>query len=70
MGHIMKNGIMTHSLSHEFYVLQVNGRVRTIYRRYEDALRAGLLLKYQFPNDDVKVCETHSEEANQDTVWH
>ena len=72
MGCLMKNGIATYgTLSHEYYVLQINGRVTSTHRRYEDAVRAGLLLKYQFPHDDVKVCEiTSTEEEMQRTVLH
>ena len=70
MGRFMKNGIATYgSLSHEYYVLKVNGRTNSIYRRYQDALRAGLLLKNQFPHDDIKLWEV-TEEAKQDTVVH
>jgi hypothetical protein len=46
----MKNGITIQ----EYYVLQVNGRVSSTHRRYEDAVRAGLLLKYQFPQDNIE----------------
>jgi hypothetical protein len=72
MGCLMKNGIATHStLSHDYYVLQINGRPSSIYRRYEDALRAGLLRRYQSPQDEIKVFEISSiEEAKQDTVLH
>ncbi len=72
MGCLMKNGIATNdSLSREYFVLQINGRTDSIHRRYEDAVRAGLLLKNQFPHVDVKVCEIESiEEAVQGTVWH
>ena len=66
----MQNGIATYSsLSHEYYVLKINGRANSIHRRYEDALREGLLLRYQFPHDDIKVWEI-TEEAKQDTVLH
>jgi hypothetical protein len=64
----MKNGI---GIPHEYYVLQINGRVDSTYRRYRDALSAGLLLKYQFPHDDIKVRETSSiEEIIEDDVLH
>jgi hypothetical protein len=70
MGCLMKNGIATYdSLSHEYYVLKVNGRTNSIHRRYQDALKAGLLLSYQFPHDDIKVCEI-TEEVMQETVLH
>jgi hypothetical protein len=62
MGCLMKNGIVARSLPDEYYVLQVNGRVSSTHRRYEDAVRAGLLLKYRFPGDDIKVREINSTE--------
>jgi hypothetical protein len=68
-GCLMKNGIETHSVPHDHYVLQINGRVNSTHRRYEDALRAGLLLKYQFPHDDIQVCEINAiEEVMQDSA--
>ena len=72
MGCLMKSGIATNSsLSHEYFVLQINGRPSSIHRRYEDALRAGLLRRYQSPQDDVKVFQISStEEAKQDTILH
>ena len=72
MGCLMKHGIARDSrLSQEYFVLQINGRPSSIHRRYEDALRAGLLRRYQSPQDDVKVFEISStEEAKQDTVLH
>jgi hypothetical protein len=39
-------------------------------RRYEDEVRAGLLLKYQFPHDDIKVREINSTEETSGTVLH
>ena len=69
-GCLMKNGIaISGGLSHEFFVLQINGRINSLHRRYEDAVKAGLLLKHQFPHDDIKVGEI-TEEAKQDTVLH
>jgi len=57
----MKNGIaMQSNLTREYFVLQINGRTISIHRRYEDAVRAGLLLKNQFPNVDIKVCDVDS----------
>ena len=68
----MKNGIPTSSdLPHEYYVLQINGRINSTHHRFEDALRAGLLLKYQFPHDDTKVYETNSaDKVMPGTVFH
>ena len=68
----MINGVaQASSLSHEYFVLQINGRPSSIHRRYEDALREGLLHRYQSPQDDIKVFEISStEEAERDTVLH
>ena len=66
----MKNGIaMQSNLSREYFVVQINDRTVSVHRRYEDAVREGLLLRYKFPHDDIKVCEI-TEEAVQDTVLH
>ena len=68
----MKNEISTDgNLSHEYFVIQINGRTESIHRRYEDAVRVGLLLKNQFPHVDIKVCEVDSiEEVAQGIVLH
>jgi len=68
----MKTDIaMDSSLSHECYVLQINGRTDSVYTCYEDAMRAGLPPKHQFPHADIKVCEMESiEEVAQGTVFH
>ncbi len=74
MGSLMKNGIATDSLPHERYVLRIDGRVNSTYRRFVDALRAGLKLKDQFPDHDIKVAVRqtgHStEEIMRGTVLH
>ena len=76
MGCLMETGITTYNLPREFYVLQINGRVTSTHRRYQDALRAGLLLKHQFPHGDIKVCEvvceinSSNEKAMQGTGRH
>jgi hypothetical protein len=51
----MKSSIPAHSLPHEYFVLQIDGRVKSAHRRFADALRAGLQLKDQFPHHDIKV---------------
>jgi hypothetical protein len=72
MGCLMKNGIANDSsLSHDCFVLQINGRPSSVHRRYEDALREGLQRRYQSPQDEVKVFEISStEEAKRDTALH
>jgi len=58
-------------MSHEYFVLQVNGHPTSIHRRYEDALKVGLLRRYQSPQDDIKVFQISStEEVKQDIVLH
>jgi hypothetical protein len=68
----MKNGIATSdNLPNWSFVLQINGRIDSVHRRYEDAVRAGLLLKNQFPHIDIKVCEIESvEQGMEETVLH
>jgi hypothetical protein len=73
MGCLMKNGIATHSLPHECYVLRFDGRVNSTYRRFVDALKAGLKLKDQFPHHDIKVSVKQTgttEEIMPRTVLH
>ena len=56
----MKNGIaMQGNLSREYFVLQINGRTDSVHRRYENAMREGLL-KNRFPHVDIKVPEVDS----------
>jgi hypothetical protein len=51
----MKNVIAVHSLPDEQYVVRIDGRVKSQHRRFVDALKAGLHLRDQFPQHDVKV---------------
>jgi hypothetical protein len=68
----MKSEIATHgNLSRAYFVLEINGRTDSIHRRYEDAVRAGLLLKNQFPHVAIKVREVDSiGEVAQATPFH
>lgn len=59
----MKNAIATHSPHHEYFVLQIDGRTKSGHRRFIDALRAGLQLKDQFPQLNIKVRAMQMEEA-------
>ena len=51
----MQNEIASHSVSHACYVLRIDGRVKSTHQRFVEALRAGLQLKDQFPDHDIKV---------------
>jgi hypothetical protein len=55
MERLMNAGLTTHDLPEEYFVLQIDGRVRSGHRRFADALRAALILRDQFPQHDVKV---------------
>jgi hypothetical protein len=68
----MKNRIaMQGNVSREYFVPQINGRTKSVHRRYEDAVRVGLLLKNQFPHVAINVCEVDSiEEVAQATPFH
>jgi len=69
-GSRMANVIATNnSVSHEYYVLQINGRVSSIHRRYQDAVGAGLQLKQQLPRDDIKVSVRNSPDEL-DNILH
>jgi hypothetical protein len=50
----MKSAIAT-QLPHEYFVIRVDGRLKSHHRRFLDALREGLQLRDQFPQHDVKV---------------
>ena len=73
MGCLMKNGVTTHRLSHEYFVVKFDGRVKSGHRRFVDAVRAGLLLRDQFPQHDVKVHSIQVSDATEDRAaltWH
>ena len=74
MGCLMKSAIAMPSLSDEHFVLQMDGQVKSQHRRFVDAVIAGLLLRYQFPQHDIKVRETQTSarvnEVMQGTVVH
>jgi hypothetical protein len=54
VGNPMKSAIAAHPPD-EHFVIRVDGRVKSHHRRFLDALRAGLLLRDQFPQHDIKV---------------
>ena len=43
------------------YVLQIDGKVKSAYRRFVDALRAGLELKQVYPQSNIKVCDANEQ---------
>ncbi len=66
----MSNAIAMANLTRECFLLQINGRIDSTHRRFEEAVRAGLLVKYQFPNYTIRVCETNSTEEIQEVICH
>jgi hypothetical protein len=66
----MKNGVTTQSLSHEYFVVRFDGQVKSGHRRFIDALKAGLLLRDQFPQHDVKVDAIQVRDSTEDRVLH
>ena len=65
----MNAGLTTHDLPDEYFVLQIDGRVRSGHRRFADALRAALLLRDQFPQHDVKVRAMQPTPNLKDAHW-
>jgi hypothetical protein len=58
------------NLPHEYYVLKIDGLVNSTHDRFMDAVRAGLRLKDEFPQHDIKVrvAQDSSKEVMQDLV--
>lgn len=52
----MNDEIATHTAYREYYVVKIDGHANSGHTHYIDALRAGLNLKYQLPDRDIKVC--------------
>jgi len=50
----------TPSLPYE-YVLQVDGKVKSAYRLFIDALKAGLQLKQTHPQSEIKVHDANEQ---------
>jgi hypothetical protein len=64
---VMKSG-SSGLQQHKYFLVQIDGRTKSGHRRFIDALRAGLQLRDQFPQHDIKVRPTDG--AVQQTVWH
>ena len=66
----MKNGAMRQELTHEYFVVKFDGQAKSRHRRFVDAVRAGLLLRDQFPQHDVKVHSIQVSDTIGDRVLH
>jgi hypothetical protein len=51
----MKSAIATQGQPEECFILQIDGKAKSQHRRFVDALRAGLQLRDQYPQRDIKV---------------
>ncbi len=54
----MKSSITNQSLPDEFFVVQIDGHVKSAHGRFVEALREALLLRNEFPQHQVKVRTT------------
>ena len=68
VGTSMKSAIAAH-LPDEYFVIRVDGRVKSHHRRFLDALREGLQLRDQFPQHDIKV-QSMKADGQQRTALH
>jgi hypothetical protein len=66
----MKNGVARQDLTHEYFVVKLDGLVTSGHRRFVDALKAGLLLRDQFPQHKVKVDAIQIGESTEDRLLH
>ena len=64
----MKNGLATYNLLHKRYVLRMDGRLSSTHRRFVEAVRAGLQLKDQFPQHDIKVSVVQTRNSTEEVV--
>ena len=66
----MKNGGTRQCPTHEYFVVKFDGLTKSGHRRFVDAVRAGLLLRDQFPQHDIKVHSIQVSNATEDRVLH
>jgi hypothetical protein len=69
MGCLMKSGF-TQSPVHEYFVVRFDGLVQSGHRRFVDAVRAGLQLKDQFPQHEVKVDSVQVTDGTEGLAQH
>lgn len=51
----MKTVVENNILSPESYVVEIDGKIRSVYRIFIEALKAGMELKQKFPHSHIKV---------------
>ena len=55
----MKTVIENNVLSPEHYVVEIDGKIRSVYEIFIEALKAGMELKQEFPHSRIKVHDLH-----------
>jgi hypothetical protein len=68
MGCSMKNAMTALHLPSEQFVVQVDGQQMSQHRRFVDALIAGLLLRNELPQHEVKVLEAGTNAQDVDVI--
>jgi hypothetical protein len=66
----MKNATLTYCVPRGCYVLRIDGRFNSTYRRFVDAVRAGLQLKDRFPQHDIKVTVAQTRASIEEIKRH
>jgi hypothetical protein len=56
----MRNDNSRHGLPDEFFVVQLDGHVKSTHGRFVEALREALSLRDEFPQHEVKVRATQA----------
>ena len=51
----MKTAVENSILSPESYVVEIDGKIESVYRIFVEALKAGMELKQKFPKSQIKV---------------
>jgi hypothetical protein len=54
----MKTSVGNDDLRHEWYVVEIDGKIRSRYGAFIEALKAGMELKQKFPHSLIKVHDT------------
>jgi hypothetical protein len=60
----MKTDIKNNDLSHEWYVVEIDGKIGSRYAVYIEALKAGMELKRKFPLSLIKIHDAAEASAN------
>ena len=51
----MRTAIESNVAAPEFYVVEIDGELRSVYGAFTEALKAGMVLKQKFPHSHIKV---------------